>query len=350
MVPVLEAVPNFSQGRDPAFLDRLVRIVEEAGADVLDRSSDPDHNRSVVTMVGAPPDVEEAAVACARLASREIDLRRHRGVHPRVGALDVLPLVPLSGLSMDQARASARRVGERIAREVGIPVYFYAEASHPPGRRLADLRRGAPSDPAAGPLPPERWPDLLPPGWEEPRLHPSAGAVCVGARPLLLAWNVDVEGVGELELREVASELREAGGGVEGLRTLVLVLEEQGRLQLSMNLEDAGRRDPWGVFQEVEAALARRGGAVVRTEIIGLAPDALLVGAGAHRLRIAGPAPPPLVSSVLAGHLSRRAARSAQRLLEAARAGDGPIPHPLRAELGRMARDLITPTGSEKTE
>src|SRR5688500_16872848 len=182
MLPVLEAVPNFSEGRDLDWLRELVGVIDAAGVEVLDASADPDHNRSVVTFVGDPGTVEAAAVAAARFALERIDLRRHRGVHPRVGALDVLPFVPLQGLAISDAVKSARRVGAALA-ELGLPVYFYGEASPPPGRRLAELRRGGFEALTEG------FPEGRAPALDAGRstAHPSAGVACVGARRLLLA-------------------------------------------------------------------------------------------------------------------------------------------------------------------
>ncbi|MEX0979944.1 MAG: glutamate formiminotransferase, partial [Gemmatimonadota bacterium] len=225
-------MPNFSEGRDPDWLREIVGVIAREGADVLDWSSDPDHHRSVVTFIGDPRTVEAASVAAAKRAMETIDLRRHAGVHPRVGALDVLPFIPLAGLTLKDAARSARSVGSRLA-ELGLPVYLYGHASTPPGRRLAPLRKGGFELLSEG-FPEGREPDLLPEKWEHPGAHPSAGVTCVGARAALLAWNVFVEDVGEADLRGIASSIRETGGGFEGLRALGLVLPSSGRLQLSM--------------------------------------------------------------------------------------------------------------------
>jgi glutamate formiminotransferase len=349
MIPVLEAVPNLSSGTDPAFLEEAIRVADAAGADVVDHSADPDHDRAVLTILGAPARVEEAAVALARLAASRLDLRGHRGVHPRIGALDVLPFVPLQGLSMEDAVRSARRVGGRIAAEAGVPVWFYGAASDPPGRTLAELRRGG-FELLAGGIPEGREPDLLPPGWDTPRVHPSAGGVCVGARPVLLAWNVDVEGVPADALRRLASTLRASSGGPEGLRVLALELPAQGRAQLSMNLEDARERAPFAVFRTIEAAVAAAGGRVVRTEIIGLAPDELVGGAAADRLRTLDRTPPPVLSSHVAGHLSRRATEAADRLLEAARRAADALPESLVEALAALEEELLNPPDGTTVE
>jgi glutamate formiminotransferase len=344
MVPVLEAVPNFSAGRDPSLLQRLVRAVTDAGAEVLDRSTDADHNRAVLTFVGAPDVVEEAAVACARLATEAIDLRGHRGAHPRVGALDVLPFVPLVGLSLDDARASARRVGERLAREIGLPVFYYAEASEPRGRRLSELRRGG-FETLVGGFPPDRIPDVLPEAWSHPGVHPTAGAVCVGARPLLLAWNVEVEGLTRDRFERIAQELRESGGGFRGLRTLALILGGSARMQLSMNLEDVEAQHPGRVFRTIEARVREEGGRVTHTEVVGLLPDRLLLETGADRMSLLEPDPRRLLSARLVEHLSSRAHREVEALLEVVREAGAAVP----AEVGVAARRLERTLGTSKS-
>lgn len=302
---VLEAVPNFSEGRQRGFVARVVRAARAAGVEVLDASADPDHHRSVVTFVGEPEVVEDAAVAVAKVAVEAIDLREHRGVHPRVGALDVLPFVPLVGLGLDDACASARRVGRRLAEEVGLPVFFYGAASDPPGRPLAELRRGGYEALAHG-WPADRRPDLLPDGWSRPGAHDTAGATCVGARPVLLAWNVVVEGVALEDARAIARALRERAGGLAGVRALALPLAERGALQLSMNLEDPRVTSPMEVFRLLEAKLAAAGGAVVETEIIGMMPDELVLTAAADRLRLRDPDAERLLSRRVLRHLSER--------------------------------------------
>jgi glutamate formiminotransferase len=282
---LLEAVPNFSEGRDPAVVTAIVEAVQRAGATVLDWSSDPDHNRSVVTFAGNPAAVEEAAVAAARVARDRIDLSRHTGVHPRVGALDVLPFVPVAGLSLEEARASARRVGERLAGELGLPVFFYGAASEPPGRSLSTLRRGG-FETVLAAWPPDRQPDLLPAEWRHAGAHPSAGVTCVGARELLLAWNVYVTGISDVAAAAIARQIRESSGGMPGVRALALRLPSTGRIQISMNLESLSTTPPMAVFSAIEERVRTAGGAVEETEIIGMIPDHLLLGAAADRLRL----------------------------------------------------------------
>lgn len=301
---VVEAVPNFSEGRDERTVRAILEAVEESGAEVLDWSMDADHNRSVVTFVGRPAEVEEAAVAAARVAVERIDLRGHQGVHPRIGALDVLPFVPLVGTEMSVAVDLARRVGERLAREVGVPAFLYGFASRPQGRKLAELRRGGFETLAAG-WPDDRRPDCLPDGWPHRGAHPTAGAVCVGARPVLLAWNINLDGVRHEDVARIAGELRERDGGYPGLRALAFTLEERGLVQLSMNLEDPAAVSPFEIFADVEARVARLGGQVVETEVIGMLPDELLFSAAADRIMLEPDAAGRLLSRRLVEYLAR---------------------------------------------
>lgn len=301
---LLEAVPNFSEGRDPATVLAIVDAMTAAGADVLDWSADPDHHRSVVTLIGPPEIVENAAVAAARVAIERIDLTRHRGVHPRIGALDVLPIVPVAGATLAEARASARRVGQRLVEELGVPVYFYGAASEPPGRPLSMLRRGGFETLVAG-WPPARTPDLQPPDWPHRGAHPTAGITCVGARPVLLAWNVFVTGIADDAARSIARAVRESNGGFLGVRALALRLPGSNRLQISMNIENVDVTPPMDVFLRVEQLVLEGGGSVEETEIIGMLPDQLVWGAAAQRLRLAPDTRGRLLSSALLEVLTR---------------------------------------------
>ena len=308
MTAVVEAVPNFSEGRDPRFPEAVADAFARAGCQVFHVTSDPDHHRSVITVAGPPEAVEDGAVAAAGVALREIDMRRHRGVHPRVGALDVLPFVPLHGVSMKEVVRLARRAGARIA-ALGVPVYFYGEASVPPGRGLASIRKGgfealaaaegnrsgsASRAPAEGnDRSASRSPADLPgtdaAGATVRRFaHPSAGAVCVGARKVLLAWNVELEGVSLEVARSVAAEVRESGGGFAGVRALGVHLPKQGRLQVSMNVEDPATTDPLSVLRAIEHRVRERGGRVAGVEVIGMIPDALSDPEAARRAAIRG--------------------------------------------------------------
>lgn len=296
MTPVLEAVPNFSEGRDLALVREFARIISSEGAEVLARTSDPDHHRSVISFAGPPPVVERAALSVAKLALEAIDMRRHAGVHPRVGALDVLPFIPGRDLALRDAAASARRVAEGLA-ALGIPVYLYGAAGA--GRSLSSVRAGGFEALADG-FPAGREPDILPRPWAHPGVHPTAGATCVGARPPLLAWNVCVSGLSLEQVKDVARRLRESGGGFVGLRALGLYLPSSDVFQISMNLEDMEGTPPMRVFEAIESEVNRMGGRVAQTEVIGTIPERLVVSAAASRLKLLEPDPSRLRGLLLA--------------------------------------------------
>lgn len=343
MLPVLEAIPNFSEGRDLGLVRELVEVISGDGAEVLEWSADPDHNRSVVAFIGAPATVESAAVAAARFARDHIDLRRHSGAHPRIGALDVLPLIPLHGMTMDAAVQSAGRVGRRVS-DLGVPVYWYGPWSG--GRALADLRRGGFEALKHG-YPPGREPDL---GDPETGPHPTAGVTCVGARRQLLAWNVFVEGVELSELRGLAAEMRERNGGFHSLRVLALALESRGTLQVSMNLEDPEATSPMDVFERIESWLHARGGRVEGTEVIGVLTDPLVLPAASDRLRLLDPRPSRLLSARLAAHLSRRAVEAMRSLVDAVAAEGAAVPETVVAAARNAAESFgISSTPSHES-
>ena len=306
MLPVLEAIPNFSEGKDLDLLRAVVEVITRSGVEVLDWSADPHHNRSVVTFIGEPQAVEAAAVAAAVFSLEHLDLREHQGVHPRVGALDVLPFVPLQGLEFADAVESAHRVGAKLS-ELGLPVYFYGLASSPPGRRLADIRPGG-FEALCERFPEGREPDLAA---GRSAAHPTAGVTCVGAREGLLAWNLYVEGVGLDRVHSLAAEVRESGGGFASLRALAFELEPGGRIQFSMNLEDMERTSPFDVFRYVEERLQSWGGRVAGTEVIGMIPDPLVLPAAADRLHLLDSFPSRLLSARLGRHVSERSLRAA---------------------------------------
>jgi glutamate formiminotransferase len=289
---LVECVPNVSEGRRAEVVDEVVAAF--AGADpgvlVLDRSSDADHNRTVLTLAGPGPALVEAAVAGARACAELIDLNRHRGVHPRLGALDVLPFVPLGRATRLAGTADpdldcaglAERAGRRIAAEAGVPVYLYGAAARRPERAALPAVRGRGFEAVRAALAAgeeARAPDLGGPG-----LHPTAGATAVGARPVLVAYNVELAGA-DLELaRRIAATVRERDGGLPAVRAMGVPLEDRGgppenRVQVSMNLLDHTVTPPAAAFAAVAELAGRAGARVVASEIVGLVPAAALAGA-----------------------------------------------------------------------
>ena len=264
--PLFEAVPNFSEGRDPAKISRIAAAVRETpGVRVLGLHSDRDHNRSVLTFAGERDAVVEAAVALAKACVEEIDLTAQVGEHPRVGSLDVLPFVPLEGAALEEAVGLARRTGERLG-ALGLPVYLYeAAASAPHRRNLADVRQGGYEGLAARLRDPIWRPDYGPSA-----LDPSRGAVAVGARPFLVAFNayLDTDDVGIA--KEISREVRERDGGLPGLKALGLRVG--GRAQVSMNLTDLEKTSIPAALEAVRSAARERGVLVESTELVGLAP------------------------------------------------------------------------------
>ena len=274
MMRLLECVPNFSEGRDASRIAALVREVESApGARVLDCHSDPDHNRSVVTFAGEPEAVEQAALAAVGKAAELIDLTRHRGEHPRIGATDVLPFVPLEGVSMAECVAVARRVGGEVWQRYGIPVYFYENAAtRPPRARLENIRRGQFEGLREEVLSdPERAPDL-----GAARLHPTAGAVAVGARKLLIAYNITLSTADVSVAEQIARAIRESNGGLPAVKAIGVALRSRRLAQVSMNLTDFEVTSIQQVFEAVRREAERHVCTIEGSEIVGLVPKAAL--------------------------------------------------------------------------
>ena len=276
MLP-LESVPNFSEGRDPATIDAIGRALS-GGARVLDVHADPDHNRSVFTLVGDGARLGEALVAGVACARERIDLRRHEGAHPRIGAADIVPLVPLVPTDMGRARAAALEIAERIG-DLGLPVFLYGE----PGRGPAFFRHGGPDELQrridAGELVPDFGPA---------RLDPGAGGVLVGARPPLVAFNVNLLTDDVEVARAIAATVRETGGGFPGVRALGLDLPRAGLVQVSMNVEDWEAAALHEIVARVAEEAAARGVDVAGSELVGLMPAGAAAAAAGAMLRIDG--------------------------------------------------------------
>jgi glutamate formiminotransferase len=277
--PLVECVPNFSEGRDPATIAALEAAVRSVRAvRLLDRHSDADHNRTVLTFVGPAGAVAEAAFRSVREAARRIDLRQHRGVHPRIGAADVVPFVPLGDTPMATCIALAEILGARLAAELELPVYLYGEAARTAERRaLAAVRRGEYEGLAAAiGSEPARTPDFGP-----TRLGP-AGAVAVGARGPLIAFNVLLATEDLAVARAVARAVRASSGGLLGVQALGVPCSRPGAVQVTMNLIDTRQTSLPAAFAAVQAAAAAHGVAVLESELVGLVfADAILPAAAA---------------------------------------------------------------------
>jgi glutamate formiminotransferase len=283
----LESVPNFSEGRDGGTIEAL-RAALAAHAEVLDVHADEDHNRSVFTLVGdddALVDSLVAAVACAR---ERIDLRRHEGAHPRIGAADVVPVVPLRPDDRERARAAARRVAERVGGELGLPVFLYGDLA--PDRGPAFFRRGGPEELQSRIDAGEVGPDFGP-----PTLDARAGGVIVGARRPLIAFNVNLATDDVDVARAIAAMVREKGGGFTGVRALGLALPRAQHAQVSMNVEDYEAAALHEILARVEAEAAARGVEVSGSELVGLMPAAAAAAAAGAMLRIDGFGPSRLL-------------------------------------------------------
>jgi glutamate formiminotransferase / 5-formyltetrahydrofolate cyclo-ligase len=278
-VPPLESVPNFSEGRDRAAIEAIGDALSSR-ARLLDVHADADHNRSVFTLVGSEDELADALVAGVAEARARIDLRRHEGAHPRIGAADVVPLVPIRPDELERAKAAALAVAERIGGELGLPVFLYGELGD--ARGPAFFRRGGPAEL-------QRRIDAgeVAPAFGPPQLDPAAGGVLVGARRPLIAFNVNLRG--ELAVaREVAAVVRETGGGFPGVRALGLDLPTAGLVQVSMNVEDWEAAALHDIVERVESEAEARGAAVLGSELVGLMPAGAAAAAAGAMLRIEG--------------------------------------------------------------
>jgi glutamate formiminotransferase len=273
----LESVPNFSEGRDRGTIDAIGRALSER-ARLLDVHADADHNRSVFTLVGEDAGLVEALVAGVACARERIDLRRHEGAHPRIGAADVVPLVPIVPGDMERAQAAAHEVGARVG-ELELPVFLYGGS----GRGPAFFRRGGPEELQrridAGELAPDFGPA---------KLDPAAGAALVGARRPLIAFNVNLRSDDPEVARAIAAVVRESGGGFPGVRALGFDLPRAGLVQVSMNVEDWEAAALHDIVERVEAEAAGRGVEVAGSELVGLMPAGAAAAAAGAMLRIDG--------------------------------------------------------------
>jgi glutamate formiminotransferase len=273
---LIECVPNFSEGRDPAkFAAIRDAIAATAGAALLGAEMDPDHNRSVMTFAGEPEPVCEAAFSAIAAASAAIDMRAHSGVHPRIGGADVVPLVPIDGVGMEECAALAHRLGERVWNTLQVPVYFYeAAALHPDRVRLENVRRGGYSNPALAP-------DLggLP-------LHPTAGGCIIGARRFLIAFNMNLNTTDVRVAQAIARQIRASSGGLPHVKAIGVFLQSRNMAQVSINLTDFEQTPLYEVVDRVRAEAAAMGVTVAGSQIVGLIPKKALEQVAAHCLQV----------------------------------------------------------------
>ena len=277
---MLEAVPNFSEGRDGSVVETL-RDALSSPARLLDVHVDADHHRSVFTLVGEPAELTETLLAWIAAARERIDLRRHDGAHPRIGAADVVPIVPIKPQEMEHAKATASALAERIGDELRLPVFLYGELA--PGRGPAFFRQGGTDELARRLAADELVPDFGP-----GELDPATGGVMVGARRPLVAFNVDLRNATLEDAHAIAAVVRERDGGFPGVRALGLDLPGSGRVQVSMNVEDWEAAALHEIVARIEAEAASRGAEVAGSELVGLMPAGAAAAAAGAMLRIDG--------------------------------------------------------------
>ncbi len=285
MPGLVECVPNISEGRRAdviAAVASAIRAVD--GVRLLDQTSDVDHNRSVFTFAGEPATAERAAHALVEVSLREIDMRTHKGEHPRLGAVDVVPFVPISGISMDECVALAHRFGRDVAAKHRVPVYFYANAALRPDRvKLGDIRNKVQYEGLAEALATTHVPDAGPTSFNE-----RSGGVVVGARPFLIAFNMELDTTDLALAKRIAKEIRESSGGLRAVQALGFALTDPPRVQVSMNLLDFRTTSLATVWREVETRATSAGVKVLRGELIGMIPLDAALDVGADALRLDG--------------------------------------------------------------
>jgi glutamate formiminotransferase len=271
---IVECIPNFSEGRSPEVIDQVVAAIKSvAGAVLLDRESDVDHNRSVITFVAPPGAAVDAAIAGARKAAELIDLNKHAGEHPRMGATDVIPFVPISGVTMDDCVALARACGQRMWEELGIPVYLYEKAAARAEREnLAAIRKGQ----FEGIRDEIATKESRRPDFGEARVHPTAGVTAVGARPPLIAYNVNL-GTSDVEVaNKIARAVRHLSGGLRYVKALGFGLKDRGIVQVSMNMVNYEGTPLFRAFEMIKREAERYGVPVLGSEVVGLIPQRAL--------------------------------------------------------------------------
>ena len=285
-VQLIECVPNFSEGRRQDVIDEIVNCFKgKRGVYLLDHRADEDHNRLVISLVGAPAPIQEALLEAAKVALNHIDMNAHQGGHPRIGAVDVVPFTPIKGITMEECIELAHSFGERYYKETGIPVYFYEDAAlRPERKRLEVIRKGqyeVLKDEAK--TNPDRRPDI-----GEACLHPTAGATVIGARKFLVAFNVNLDTPDVNIAKKIAAAVRASSGGFCHVKGIGLALEERGITQVSMNLVDYEKNSLYRVLETIRMEARRWGVGVLETEVYGMIPVNAILESAAYYLQIAG--------------------------------------------------------------
>jgi glutamate formiminotransferase len=282
---LIECVPNFSEGQRPEVIEAIVApFRKKKGCVVLDFRADPDHNRLVVSLVGEPEPIQEALLEAAQTAISHIDLNHHQGGHPRIGAVDVIPFVPLRNITMEACVELAHDFGSRYYEETGVPVFFYEEAATIPGRRqLENIRKGQYEGLKKEIANPERHPDV-----GEPKLHSTAGATAIGARKFLIAFNVNLETDDIDVAKEIARAVRGSSGGLGHVKCIGLPLKDRGLVQVSINIVDYEKNGLYRVLELVRMEAKRWGVYVAETEIYGMVPAAALLDSISFYMQTAG--------------------------------------------------------------
>lgn len=283
MEKIVECIPNFSEGRDQAKLDQILNEIKSTGVELLDQEKDPDHNRAVVTFVGEPEAVLEAAFLAVKKAAELIDLNKHRGEHPRMGATDVVPFVPISNVTTRECVEMAKRLGKRIAEELKIPIYLYeAAATRPDRENLASIRKGE-FEGLRDEIEtnPDRRPDF-----GEPKIHPTAGATVVGARFPLVAFNVNLNTADVSIAQNIAKAIRFGSGGFRYTKSLGFELKEEKLAQVSCNMTNYTKTPLYRVFETVKREAQRYGVAIKESEIVGLVPEKALIDTAIYYLQL----------------------------------------------------------------
>ncbi len=268
MEEIIECVPNISEGRRKEVVEEIVKNLRSTGVKILDYSSDPDHNRSVITFVGDKETVKKGALQVARDAVRLIDLRKHHGTHPRMGAVDVIPFIPIKNTTMKDCIKISKEVGKQIAEELRVPVYLYAESATTPERKkLPNIRKGEFEGFFEKIKEPEWAPDF-----GERVVHPTAGVTAVGAREFLIAYNINLATTDLKIAKKIARSIRESSGGLQYIQAKGMELKEKNCVQVSMNILNYKKAPLYRVFEIVKMEAARYGVNIIESELIGLMP------------------------------------------------------------------------------